>query len=171
MYRVFTALSLVLIAVAAVFISSGCDMVGMPDLSGGSQTPSQTMGTLPPSFSPSPAPTDDSIISGIEDIGSGIKDFIEGKIVDLAAAPEVVSAVKDKYENVTVTGITHALYMGEQVYEVTYTDDNSSTHTVYVSADLKTITEATEPESSLIPQESISPDTSASPASTAPQEG
>lgn len=171
MYRVFTALSLVLIAAAAVFVSSGCDMVGMPDLSGGSQTPSQTMGTFSPVVTPSPVPTDDSMISDIEEAGNGIKDFIEGKIVDLAAAPEVVSAVKDKYENVTVTGITHALYMGEQVYEVTFTDDNSSTRTVYVSSDLKTITEATEPESSLMPQESISPDTSAAPESTAPQEG
>lgn len=114
--------------------------------------------TLAPTASDSPAP----IQSFFEDVGDGIKNFAEGTVEAIEDLPEIVKAVTDKYNGSEVTGITHAMHMNKQVYEVKYTDKDGNTKTAYVSPDGKTVTEAAEPNNS--------PDASASP-STSPTSG
>lgn len=99
--------------------------------------------------------------SDLDDVGNAIKNFVEGTIVDITSVPSIVKAVTDKYDRVTVTGISHATHLNKQMYEVTYTDTNGDTHTVYVSPNGDTVIEATEPGGSESPM----------PSATASEEG
>lgn len=183
MNKIFIGLSYFILAAFTLLIFTGCEMNGAsPFSSAGTVSPSPFV-TDPGRIVVTPTPlstpfeTDDSMLSDIEDLGEGIKDFAEGTVVELSKVPEIVKAVQDKYENVTITGISHAMHMDKQVYKVLFTDDNSTTHTVYVSADGKTITEAVEPEASSSPSASpasspsVSSSPSASPSATPTEEG
>ena len=63
-----------------------------------------------------------------------IQDFKEGKEVKQEEAPQVMAAIKEKYENATVKSIKHATYESRQVYEVELTS-GTVTKTVYVQPD------------------------------------
>lgn len=169
--RLFAGSALLVLAAFCTFILSGCDMTdGRSMLSDGNTSPAPTnsmpFSSLFPDTTSSAAPTasDDSMISDIEQLGEGIKDFAEGAVVDIANVPDIVKAVTDKYDDATVTGITHAMHLDKQVYKVTYTDSNGVSHTVYVSPDGKDITEAVEPEMSASPEETATSTASPSPS-------
>lgn len=172
MNKIFIGLSYFMLAAFTLLIFTGCDTVS-PDPFSSDMTVSPSPAgdhdiiDVSPSPDMSPDSSDDTLMSDVQDLGEGIKDFVEGTIVDLADVPEIVAAVQDKYEDVTITGISHAIHLNEQVYKVLFTDDNSTTHTVYVSADGKTITEAVEPESSDEPGDTPS----ASPSDKPTEEG
>ena len=150
---IFTIIMLVAVCcITAACVTDNDDMRPQgPDTTGGTTgAPIMTTPSANPVSSPQASPT-----SGLSGIGDAIEDFVEGTIVDIESVPEVVRAGEDKYEGADVKSITHATHLNEQVYEVKYTDKNGTTHTVYVSPDGKTVTEATDTEAS--PSPSVSP--------------
>ncbi|MBQ9949990.1 MAG: hypothetical protein IJO93_04630 [Clostridia bacterium] len=165
MSTTLTRLLFATVTACLLFTVCSCDMVN--------ETPG-TSGIIPsasPSVSPSILPGNSEAMDGsatalpiesaLSEAGDTIRDFVEGTIVDIESVPHIVKAVTDKYEKSKVTGITHATHLDKQVYEVTYTDEQGTTHTVYVSPDGKTVTEAVEPSASTQP----------SPSESAPEAG
>lgn len=98
----------------------------------------------------SPAPLE----TMFENVGDAIENFAEGTVENIEDLPDIVKAITDKFQDATVTGITHAMHLNEQVYEVKFTDDKGVTRTAYVSPDGKTVTEAAEPGGSADPSAS-----------------
>lgn len=115
---------------------------------------------LTPNIMTSPTP----FMTGTEN--GAIANFEEGTIVDIDSVPEVASAIKDKYGKVTITSVTHAMHLDKQVYEVKFSDKDGVTHTAYVSADGKTVTDAAGNTNSPAPQGSTSPSPSESPTTS-----
>ena len=167
MNKIIIGSSYLVLAAFILLVFAGCDM-NMP-FSGSDTSPSPAQTepgriTVTPNFSPSNGINESDDVSGMVE---GIRDFAEGTAVDLASVPEIVMAVQEKYPDVTITGISHAMHLDKQVYKVLFTDDNRTTHTVYVSPDGKEITEATEPENSQTPAGSQSPGSSSAPSPSA----
>lgn len=82
----------------------------------------------PPVISPNLSP-------GVTGGAAGIPDFSEGFVVDPNEVPEIADAVKAKYPGATIQSITHATYLGEQVYKVILQNSGMANNEVYVRVD------------------------------------
>lgn len=131
------------ILAAAMLVLCSCMTTDNDDDLNITPLPTADTYTSRPTLEPTATPTPDTTDSG--DI---IENFMVGTIVDISAVPEIAKAITDKFEDATITGITHAMHLDKQVYEVRYTTKDGVTHTAYVSPDGKTVTDATEPEAS-----------------------
>ncbi len=83
---------------------------------------------LSPGLPGSPGP------SGSPDAGAVIPDFAEGKEVEADTVPEIVEAIRARFENGELTTIKHATQDGRQVYAVEIRT-GATAETVYVLPD------------------------------------
>ncbi len=116
-----------LLACCAVFMLTGCakestPAPATPSVSPDMMTPDVIMGdtNVPGDVESMPeadlTPEGDAGIGGA--VNGEISGFEEGKQVTEADAPEVTSAVKEKYPDAKITGITMSTHEGKQVYHV-----------------------------------------------------
>ena len=83
--------------------------------------------------SPGVSSSPDAQGAGASGVG-GIANFTEGTELEHSAVPEIVSAVKAKYENAEILSIKQTMHNNEQTYAVEL-KSGSTTQTVYVRAD------------------------------------
>lgn len=128
--------SMLALAVALLAaLAAGCQCSGLtaspspdPTAAATARPTAAPSAPLSPGLPGSPGP------SGSPDAGAVIPDFAEGKEVEADTVPEIVEAIRARFENGEINTIKHATQDGRQVYAVEIRT-GATAETVYVLPD------------------------------------
>ncbi len=129
MKKNLSILLVLLTAISVAFFAVGCDM---DDMQGGNNNTSASPDTTGNTVLNSDGNHTDMIGDG----ESVIEGFVEGQEVNEADIPQnILTAIKNAGENMLISGISYATYVGKQTYRVILSETGMGTsREIYVSA-------------------------------------